>query len=565
MEPISLNVRLYGTQEPPAASRTLRPAPERRTRGRQPAPHPPWRHRNPEGHLLHRARPRLGTYAPRILGLSVREHAEHFDVSYEACVDDCVQRLSYSVSITGTPLGLRFSSRARAETDFETNRAGFVILHRSTAWPAVPRRSPTDGRVARVRFPELIAPTQPMSQARHRARACRRPARAHCLMEGDTLGNGGSAQLDRRLVQTYAPAGAALALHAAPEHRAGAANHTCRCASPVRDARTAAPTLRLDLGASAGALPAVGVGLCRAELATASAHMAEPTPLRPRHLIYHFDPPRADPEADLRQAANIAHGLSAEPWLEAVVASVTGFEQELAELGRIHARIGSPFRVVLASPARRPQGWPCRAAPGPPRRHCPHFTELRARPLPGVRLAAACSVFTELNRKRPPLDEIDLLTFTTSAIVHAGRRCHGDREPSTARPLCASVRSIAGGKLLCRRPQRHRHAHEPLWRYAAARTNTRQPMNENDPRQRGLMGAAWALSHVCHMARGGAQAVTLGGVTGARVIAAAAFGRSRTSIAGGYFPHLPCPARAGRPGGMRTAGDQRHCPPRSMR
>ena len=28
--------------------------------------------------------------------------------------------------------------------------------------------------------------------------------------------------------------------------------------------------------------------------------------------------------------------------------------------------------------------------------------------------------FTELNRKRPPLDEIDLMGFTTAAIVHAG-------------------------------------------------------------------------------------------------------------------------------------------------
>ena len=54
----------------------------------------------------------------------------------------------------------------------------------------------------------------------------------------------------------------------------------CRCASPVRDAPDGRPTLRLDLGASAGALPAVGVGLCRAELATASTHMAELTPLR---------------------------------------------------------------------------------------------------------------------------------------------------------------------------------------------------------------------------------------------------------------------------------------------
>ena len=130
MEPISLNVRLYGTQEPPAASRTLRAGPlsvELEAGNLR--------------HIRHGAIEILraisfivrdrdwGTYAPRILGLSVREHAEHFDVSYEACVDDCVQRLSYSVSITGTPLGLRFSSRARAETDFETNRAGFVILH----------------------------------------------------------------------------------------------------------------------------------------------------------------------------------------------------------------------------------------------------------------------------------------------------------------------------------------------------------------------------------------------------------------------------------------------------
>ena len=61
------------------------------------------------------------------------------------------------------------------------------------------------------------------------------------------------------------------------------------------------------------------------------------------------------------------------------------------------------------------------------------------------------------------------------------------------------------------------------------------------------------------MARGGAQAVTLGGVTGAQGVIAVQqpwtqpyFDRRRV------LSHLPCPARAGRPGGMRTAGDQRH-------
>ena len=67
--------------------------------------------------------------------------------------------------------------------------------------------------------------------------------------------------------------------------------------------------------------------------------------------------------------------------------------------------------------------------------------------------------------------------------------------------------------------------------------NTRQPMNENDPRQRGLMGAAWALSYVPHGARG-AQAVTLGGVTGAQGVIAVQqpWTQPYFDQAGGYFP-----------------------------
>jgi hypothetical protein len=45
--------------------------------------------------------------------------------------------------------------------------------------------------------------------------------------------------------------------------------------------------------------------------------------------------------------------------------------------------------------------------------------------------------------------------------------------------------------------------------------NSRQAMNRNDPRQRGLLGAAWTLGYYAHFARGGASAVAFGGVTGA--------------------------------------------------
>jgi hypothetical protein len=39
-------------------------------------------------------------------------------------------------------------------------------------------------------------------------------------------------------------------------------------------------------------------------------------------------------------------------------------------------------------------------------------------------------------------------------------------------------------------------------------------MNRNDPRQRGLLGAAWNLAYFAHFAYGGAEAIALGGLTG---------------------------------------------------
>ena len=47
----------------------------------------------------------------------------------------------------------------------------------------------------------------------------------------------------------------------------------------------------------------------------------------------------------------VAKALEAEPWLEAVVTKVEGFEDEIAELGKTVAAMGSPFTAVFLSPA----------------------------------------------------------------------------------------------------------------------------------------------------------------------------------------------------------------------
>jgi hypothetical protein len=141
---------------------------------------------------------------------------------------------------------------------------------------------------------------------------------------------------------------------------------------------------------------------------------------------------------------------------------------------------------------------------------------LTRKAFPQARLGGGMfSYFTELNRKRPPADLIDFVSFTTSPLVHAGV----DRsvmESLEALPhVVRSVRNITGEKPFAVGPSAVGMRMNP---YGAAPMdnpgNIRQAMNRNDPRQRGLLGAAWALGYFAHFARGGAETITLGGAVG---------------------------------------------------
>ena len=104
------------------------------------------------------------------------------------------------------------------------------------------------------------------------------------------------------------------------------------------------------------------------------------------------------------------------------------------------------------------------------------------------------------------------MSFTTSPLVHAG----DDRsvmESLEALPYIAeSARAIAGEKPIAVGPSAIGMRDNP---YGAAPmpnpSNIRQAMSRNDPRQRGLFGAAWNLGYFARFAYGGVASVALGG------------------------------------------------------
>jgi hypothetical protein len=482
-----------------------------------------------------------GTYNPTISDLKIEENADGFRVSYSAVAKDDAQEFAYRAEIVGRPDGtLRFAARGHAVTDFLTSRAGFVVLHPIENVSGRPAHvTETTGESFDTSFPDLIDPKQPMMNLRAIRHEFAPGAHVDCRMEGDTFEMEDQRNWTDASYKTYVrplalPWPYTLATGAEFEQ---SVTLTVSGAAPAVAGGGAA--IRLRIGEVLGEVPALGLGLDPDDSANALAHASALRAVGASHLICHHDPRRGHDRTTLAKAVETAQALGATPWLEAIVAEVDGFEPELAALGEIVASLGSPFPVVLVSPA---SDLKC-TLPGSPWPPCPPAVALyRAarRAFPAARLGGGMfSYFTELNRKRPPLAELDFVSFTTSPLVHAG----DDRsvaEGLEALPHVArSVHAISGDTPYAVGPSAIGMRDNPYGQATAANPqNIRQAMNRNDPRQRGLLGAAWNLAYFAHFARGGARQIALGGGVGpfGLMYAPADYPQPGFDGTGGFFP-----------------------------
>ncbi|SDI60557.1 hypothetical protein [Salipiger marinus] len=460
-----------------------------------------------------------GTYSPTLDALEVQQEPDRFVVTYRARVAEPGQAFAYEARIEGRADGtLTFTGSGAAETPFLTNRTGFVILHPIAGVAGGPvTLTHVDGRQVEGRFPDLIDPVQPMMDLRALEHVSPEGHRVHCLMEGDTFEMEDQRNWTDASYKTYVRP---LALPWPYELEPGARLEqkiTLRITGAA-GAATRAEGVTLDLGREAGRMPALGMGLDPGDAAAALTCADPLRALGPAHLLCHHDPRRGHDRASLQAQLDVAQALGAEPWLEAVIAATddAGAEAEVTALGATVAGLGAPFATVLLSPA---PDLKC-TLPGsvwPEAPDAAALAQVARQAFPGARLGGGMfSYFTELNRKRPPVDALDLVSFTTSAMVHAG----DDRsvmESLEALPAIArSAAEIARPLPFAVGPSAMGMRANP---YGAAPKdnpdNIRQAMNFNDPRQRGLLGAAWTLGALAQFATGGAEAVALGAPVGA--------------------------------------------------
>jgi hypothetical protein len=278
--------------------------------------------------------------------------------------------------------------------------------------------------------------------------------------------------------------------------------------APAVHAVAAPDAVIVRAGTPAGTMPSIGLGCTPEEAAAALPLVAVLHPLGIRVLVCRYDTGVGHTPAALRDFAALASALDADIELQLVVQSADDAATELSALAAQLAESGVRPRAVLVAPAAD-----LRAAPGLP---LPELYRAARGAFPTARLGGGtfCG-FTELNRRRPSPDDIDLVTFSTSAIVHAA----DDRsviETLEALPaVAASARAIAGVRPYVVGPSAIGLRDNPAGTPPLPNPRgLRQPMSGFDPRQRRQFNAAWTLGAVTAFAYGGASRVAFSAPAG---------------------------------------------------
>jgi hypothetical protein len=504
--------RLYGTDEPPVAWRTVRAGPLSADLEAGQLRYVRW-----HGVEVLRAVSFLvrdahwGTYAAAIDGLEVAEEPEAFTVRYRAHCAPGAGDFSYRATISGEAGGrLRFEVEGAPAAALSTNRTGFVVLHPLAGVVGEPIEvEHTGGAVETVTVRRAISPREPI---RDIFALTHRPAAglsARVEMTGDAYDMEDQRNWTDASLKTY------VRPLSKPWPYTIAAGETVRqsvtvTVGGVPAAGAIAATggeARLAWRPAGGAFPRFGLMVEGGDVGPALAQAAALRELGAGGLIL-----RPGAPADLAGLADLARALGVPATLQVAIPA-TDPAAELAGWAAAAAAAGLSVAAVLAMPYRLYPLRPAGAAMG--EASLADIVAAARAAFPGAAIGGGVLTgFPEFNRNRPP-PGVDFVAHGTSAIVHAA----DDRsvlETLEALPdVFASAHAIAPGTpyrvgpaAIGRAPN---PAGPPRWR---ARREARRTLGRHDPRHGALFGAAWAVGYTAAAAAGGVAELTLGHATG---------------------------------------------------
>ncbi|WDZ80279.1 hypothetical protein PWG15_21005 (plasmid) [Ensifer adhaerens] len=460
-----------------------------------------------------------GTCRARLSDLRIEENERGFSLAYAAhFTAPTGANLDCQIAISGTATSVSFSADYVSDADFETARAGFVVLHPVIGVAGEPVAiTHGDGSVEEARWPDTIAPWQPfknIAQITHRVAP---GIMATTRFVGDVFEMEDQRNWTDASYKTYVRPLALPWPYLVPQGERFRQQIAVEILAENNAARAAdrSDAISVRLIPTNVRLPAIGVGLRPECLQEELASLDVLKAIGAEHLIAHFDPAAGHGIEALKGYAAIAAQSELKVTLELAVPCLRPLEEEMAQFAAMVDEAGLQLDTLFVCPSVDRQSTP----PGSNWPQCPALGDIYAAArvaFPGLRLGGGMmSYFTELNRKRVPPDQIDYISHSTNPIVHAADDLSVMQTFEALRHVVNSTRAIYGNKAYRIGPSTIAMRQNPYG--STTKDNpagARIPMANVDPRHNGQFGAAWTLAYAATVAPAALEVLTLSTLVG---------------------------------------------------
>lgn len=439
-----------------------------------------------------------GTLDPVISAESIITSDTTIEITYHAQYSNAGAVLDVDIAIHAHADGLKMSASGVVrgvatgvvKGAFETNRAGFTVLHPIDGVAGCPVEvGHSDGSIETTEFPDLIEPWQPFMDITSLAHQVSGNL-VRCQMDGDTFemedqrqwGDASFKTYNRPLAKPWPyhiddgallDQSVALSWHAATPHVA-----------------------RLDPTASTTPkFPQMALVITPEDARRLARNPADLNHVNPQRLLCHLDATLGDTAA---QFAGFAAAQAACPDrsfdLELICVCDADPAPELMALAADMTTSGFAPASVLVCPSvdrgSTPPGsdWP----PCPPLEMV-HRAAARAFP-DLLRGGGMVSFFPELNRKRPPVEMLDFISHGLCPIVHAADDISVMETLATIPHITRSARAIFGDRPYRIGPASIAMRQNPYGERTLPNPHkARVAMADDDPRHRAKFGAAYVI------------------------------------------------------------------------
>jgi hypothetical protein len=261
--------------------------------------------------------------------------------------------------------------------------------------------------------------------------------------------------------------------------------------------------------------PKIGLVIAPEESKATLANIGRLREVGPQVLLCHLDPTVGHGLEAMKGFAEISAAYSAEVVLECVVPCREPHQDELLQVAELVRTAGLSLSAIAVSPSVDRRSTP----PGSTWPECPPLEDVYAsarKAFPGVRLGGGMfSYFTELNRKRPPVEKLDFVTHSTCPIVHAADDLSVLQTLEALPFITRSARAFIGDSRYWIGPSTIGMRQNPYGsRTMENPNNERIAMASWDPRQDGLFAAAWMIRYAARTAEANLEVLTVGALTG---------------------------------------------------